>query len=136
MILEFSKWLTAAILIFQLPGHIQVHFCTEKNLMLLGYKGKSTQDAICCLTEHTYESLNNKNVCVDVFIVLKKTFNSINHIILLIKLEFYEIRELPLKLLSNYLIKTDSNPFVSKLYALILASLIDLNLTPFFFYCL
>ena len=63
MILEFSKWPTAAILIFEKAsmektrdssnfdsGHIQVaflkfsvfyiffHFFTEKNLMLLGYR--------------------------------------------------------------------------------------------------
>ena len=66
-------------------------------------KGKSTEDAVCCLTEHIYESLNSKNVCVNVFIDLRKAFDTINHKIVLRKLEFYGIRGLPLKLHSTYL---------------------------------
>ena len=66
-------------------------------------KGKSTQDAVLYLTELIYQAFNDKTVNLNIFIDLRKAFDTINHDILLGKLELYGIRGLPLKLFKNYL---------------------------------
>ena len=52
---------------------------------------KSTQDAIINLTECIYNSLNCKEISLNVFINYQKVFDTINHGILLRKLEVYGI---------------------------------------------
>ena len=66
-------------------------------------RGRSTQDAITSLTEYIYETLNNRQIAIAIFIDLTKAFDTVNHNILLKKLSLYGIRGLPLKLLDSYL---------------------------------
>ena len=66
-------------------------------------KGISTIDAILKLTEFIYRSLNKKLHTISVFVDLKKTFDTVNHDILLRKLSCYGIRGIPLGLIKNYL---------------------------------
>ena len=59
----------------------------------LGFREKhSTYMAIINLAHQTAQHVENKNVTLDVFIDLSKTFDTINHNILLDKLNSYEIR--------------------------------------------
>ena len=66
-------------------------------------KGKSTTDAIVSLTEYLYDSLNSKDISIAIFIDYRKAFDTINHKILLRKLELYGVRGLPLQLLKGFL---------------------------------
>ena len=63
----------------------------------------STQDALNSLVEYYYDVLDRKEIAVSVFIDYCKAFDTINHSILVRKLEYYGIRGLPLKLLTSYL---------------------------------
>ena len=66
-------------------------------------KNRSTQDALFDLTETIYDSLNFKKHHISVMIDLKKAFDTVNHDILLDKLELYGIRGLGLSWLKSYL---------------------------------
>ena len=66
-------------------------------------KGKSTIDAFISLTEYIYTCLNSKEHCIGIFIDLKKAFDTVNHAILLSKLNQYGVRGLPLQWLASYL---------------------------------
>lgn len=66
-------------------------------------KNKSTVDAIVDLTEYIYGALNGKRHCLSIFIDLKKAFDTVNHAILLQKLEHYGVRGLPLRWFVDYL---------------------------------
>ena len=66
-------------------------------------KNKSTLDAIMNLTESLYDTLNSKQNSLNVFIDYSKAFDTVNHSILLRKLDKYGIRGAPLDLISNYL---------------------------------
>ena len=80
----------------------------ESNLILsptqFGFrKNMSTEDAIISLTKSLYSSLNNKYHSISVFIDFQKAFDTINHSILLKKLEFYGVRGQFLNLIQSYL---------------------------------
>ena len=55
------------------------------------------------MTEYLYDSLDSRDITCNIFIDLRKAFDSVNHSILLKKLEFYGIRGLALDLMTNYL---------------------------------
>ena len=57
-------------------------------------RGKGTLDALEALTERVYSSLNSKEHSACIFVDLRKTFDTVNHAILLRKLECYGIRGL------------------------------------------
>ena len=65
--------------------------------------GLSTTDALIKLTEDIYHSFNQKLHNFTILIDIKKAFDSVNHEILLKKLNFYGIRGIPLRWLSSYL---------------------------------
>ena len=66
-------------------------------------KNMSTVDAIMQLTEFIYDTLDNKNSCVNVLIDYSRAFDTVNHRILLDKLNKYGVREKALQLLASYL---------------------------------
>mgnify|MGYP000542503182 CR=1 FL=1 len=65
--------------------------------------GVSTVDALTKLTDFIYDSLNSRNHTVGVFVDLQKAFDTVNHGILLQKLNHYGVRGLPLAYLASYL---------------------------------
>ena len=66
-------------------------------------KNTSTQDAILNLIENIYSSLNDKLHSINIFIDFSKAFDTLNHLILLRKLDRYGVRGLPLRLIRSYL---------------------------------
>ena len=66
-------------------------------------RNKSTSLAIANLTEYLYDVLDSRDISCNIFIDLRKAFDTIPHRILLNKLELYGIRGLPLDLLTDYL---------------------------------
>jgi len=66
-------------------------------------KGVSTVDAMVRLTELLYECLNEKNHAVALFVDLRRAFDTVNHEILLDKLQYYGLRGVVLSLFKSYL---------------------------------
>ena len=69
-----------------------------------GFQKKiSTLDAIIHFTEFIYDTLNNKNSCINILIDYSRAFDTVNHPILLRKLDQYGIRGTCLSLIASYL---------------------------------
>ena len=66
-------------------------------------KGKSTFDAVSSFIEHVYDALNGKKHTVSVFLDLRKAFDTINHRILIAKLQNYGFRGVPLAWIESFL---------------------------------
>jgi Reverse transcriptase (RNA-dependent DNA polymerase) len=66
-------------------------------------KNKCTDDAIFQLTSNLYKALDNSEKALAIFLDLAKAFDTVNHSILLSKMEDIGIRGLPLTLFKNYL---------------------------------
>ena len=84
-----------------------MNFLVSNNILSINQFGflkqTSTEDAILKLVDYLYDSLNSKFNSINVFIDFKKAFDTINHSILIKKMEAYGIRGLPLELMANYL---------------------------------
>ena len=66
-------------------------------------KGLSTESAIINLLEYIYETINSREITLSICIDFRKAFDTVNHKILLNKLEKYGIRGPALALFQNYL---------------------------------
>ena len=66
-------------------------------------KNKSTKDAICHFTESIYDALDAKNHNISIMVDLKAAFDTVNHSILLKKLERYGVRGYALDWFKSYL---------------------------------
>ena len=73
-------------------------------------KNKSTYMAIICLMEKLLKALENGEVGIGIFIDFRKAFDTVDHNILLEKLQFYGIRGMAHNWLSSYL--TEGHQFV------------------------
>ena len=71
-------------------------------------KNISTSDALFKLTEIIFKSLDSMKHHISILIDLKKAFDTMNHNILIQKLELYGIRQLPLKWIGSYLCNRSS----------------------------
>ena len=88
--------------------HERIMFHLERNNLLEinqgGFrKNHSTMDTIAKFTNDIFDGINNRNITTAVFIDLAKAFDTVNHEILLKKLDFIGIKGNLLKLLKNYL---------------------------------
>ena len=66
-------------------------------------RNRSTEDALINFTEKIYECLNSKQYSINILIDFQKAFDTINHFILIQKLEKYGFRGSILTLLTSYL---------------------------------
>ena len=66
-------------------------------------KSYSTELAIVDMYDHLLEKLDNKDYTCAIFLDLAKAFDSVNHSILLAKLQKYGVREIALKFFESYL---------------------------------
>ena len=66
-------------------------------------KQLNTTDAIFNLQSQITKSINSNKICASIFIDFRKAFDTVNHSILIKKLENIGIRGIPLKWLKNYL---------------------------------
>ena len=82
-------------------------FLTKFNILNHNHYGfrpyHSTAMAILELINNIYEGFENNQYTVGVFVDLKKAFDTVNHEILLDKLNFYSITGIPLTWLTSYL---------------------------------
>ncbi len=98
---QFSKILEK-VFISRLDNFIEKHDLLTDNQY--GFRSnRSTSQALIELTEEITNSMDKKKYAVGVFIDLKKAFDTINHEILIYKLEQYGIRGIALKWVSSYL---------------------------------
>jgi len=80
-------------------------------------KGVSCSDAIVSLTEFIYKSLNEKKFVITLFMDLKKAYDTVNHDILLKKLEAYGIRGEILKWFESYLSDRKQRVKIGEVYS-------------------
>ena len=66
-------------------------------------KNHSTINAVTELVSHVIKAMNRKENTISVFLDLSKAFDTVNHNILLRKLEFYGIRGIALQWFEHYL---------------------------------
>jgi len=74
-------------------------------------KGRSTEQAIAEITDNLKKAIDNNLFTCGVFLDFAKAFDTVNHNILLTKMEKYGIRGLPLQWFTNYL--TNHQQYVS-----------------------
>lgn len=66
-------------------------------------QNRGTDDAISLLCSSVYDALDNSRSCIAVFLDLAKAFDTVDHLILIKKMEICGIRGIPLQLFQSYL---------------------------------
>ena len=94
--------------IFERVIHSRLISFVEKNKLiskkLFGFiNGVGTKDALHHVSNIIYDGLNSNRTVVGTFIYLSKAFDTVDHGILLGKLEIYEVMGLVLDLFKSYL---------------------------------
>ena len=74
-------------------------------------RGRSTEQAIAEITDNLKNAIDNNLLTCGVFLDFAKAFDTVNHNLLLKKMEMYGIRGLPLQWFTNYL--TNRQQYVS-----------------------
>ena len=109
-ILPYLSKIFEKVIFFRLVRHL-----TTNNVITpfqFGFcKNISTFDALVNITEMMYDSLNNKKTCINVLIDFSKAFDTVNHDILLRKLNRYGVCGAALTWFQSYL--KDRKQFVS-----------------------
>ena len=115
------------ISLLPLPGkilekivHSKVSLFLEENNLLCGdqygfRKNRSTTHSIVNLTNSIFDAINNNETCLAIFIDLKKASDTVNHRILLLKLERVGIKGDLLRWISNYLHKRSQRTFANNI---------------------
>ena len=86
----------------RLYSFLEEHNCFYKNQF--GFRsGHATEHALIEITEKIREALDQKKFACGIFVDLQKAFDTVNHNILLRKLEYYGVRGLPLSWFKSYL---------------------------------
>ena len=84
-----------------------ISFFENNNLLIdnqHGFRsGRSTETAILQFATNVFQSLEEKQYLIGVFLDLSKAFDTLRHRILLKKLSHYGVRGIPLKLFESYL---------------------------------
>ena len=62
----------------------------------------ATKMAVSEVLQDIITNIKNDQITCSIFLNLQKTFHTINHNILLLKLQAYSVRDLPLRLPQNY----------------------------------
>ena len=92
------------------------HFLECNNILFenqLGFrKNNSTSYALMEITERIKESIDSGKFGCGIFIDLRKAFDTVNHTILLNKLEHYGIRGIPLEWFRSYLTDRKQHVFL------------------------
>jgi hypothetical protein len=94
--------------IFERIVHKQLNsYLSEHNILSpyqFGFRPKSsTEDALISIVERLYTNINNKETSIALFLDLSKAFDTIDHAILIKKLESYGIRGFALSWFKSYL---------------------------------
>lgn len=94
----------------------------EKNNLLTehqhGFRGqRSTESAILEFVNNVYKCLDEKSYVVGVFLDLSKAFDTLDHKILITKLQYMGIRGVPLKLFQSYLSNRKQSVFCNQVFS-------------------
>jgi hypothetical protein len=106
---EFSNYRPISVLrvLSEVFERILLEFLDHQRVVIPGQygfrSGNSMAMAVVDMLERVREAWRKKNVALGVFIYLKKAYNTVDHRILLVKLEPYGVRGEALGLLGSYL---------------------------------